>query len=156
MLRHGPLFQHRRVPMKTPSRWWRQVRTGISTIPTKVLAGAAGALGTALVAGVPFVYTWTMNAFAGEELVGILSQPDRATTAAAASGPACGAATVQFGQHHQEVELWKSRTSGFNLSATVRSDDGVGHGEVVGYQKVRDGASSVDTISAAFSGKNVG
>ena len=150
-------------------KWWKDVQAKLfkqwNSVGAYVLAGAAGAVGTALVGGVTVGGAYLIDRYSAEEWVGLLSQPDSPTavqpTSTIAAAPSCGLAIsvndpAEFSHQHQDAEFWRLRISGGNVAARITSEDGYGHGEVTGYQKLRNGGPAVDTITAAFSGQSVG
>lgn len=152
------------------SKWLKQVRAKISrqlrALPAPVLSGVAGALGTALVGAISFAGAYAIDRYSAEEWVGLLSQPDSPSAIlpssdSAPTAPSCGQAIsvsdpTEFTHQHQDAEFWRVRISGGSVVASITSEDGYGHGEVMGYQKLRNGGPAVDTIAAAFSGQSVG
>ena|SRR5690242_7247034 len=53
---------------------------------------------------------------------------------------------------HPEVEFWFVSVANDKLNARVVPEGGFGKGEIIGYQILRNGSTSIDTISAAFKG----
>lgn len=148
--------------MDTLLRWKRQFIGGLTSVPKHIVTGAAGALGTAIIAVLPLAFSWAADTWSGEEVIGILSQPGQPAVAVASqSGPACEQSAVTTPVQlatgsNFEIEVWKVRQSGNNLSGKIVNEDGVGHGQVSGFRKMKDGSTHVDTIFAGFNGATVG
>jgi hypothetical protein len=148
---------------KTLLKWKAQFTGSLRSVPEKVVAGAAGALGAALIAAAPIIISWALGVWSGERAVGILSQPNQPndTSPVASNGPACAqqaaSTPVQLSTGSNfEIEFWNVRKTGNALKASIANEEGMGHGQVYGFQKLRDGSTHVDTIFAGFDGASLG
>lgn len=134
----------------------------LSAFRRKLLAGAAAALGAAIVTGFGYLFSWGYEHYGATRVLGIMNEPPAilAATAAANASKSCGSSlpgvVVQAKEPVRSFEYWRLRTSGSHLAAVVSAETGYGTGSITGYQKLRDGGPQFDTIVAAFSGKATG
>ena len=147
-------------------KWATQLRTSVPAAPKHIVTGAAGAAGAGLVALASLGLTTAYGSLTNEKLVGILSQPNepgQINVAAAQPTPA-GACTQKItasklnlatGKNF-EIEKWTISRSGHSIHSPITNEDGIGHGNVSGYQKPVDGATHSNTVFAGFEGATVG
>jgi hypothetical protein len=125
-------------------------------VTKQLVLGAAGAAGAAIVTvGVPVAWS---HAFNRQEFVGVFAWPTD-NAAHASDTVTCEASStrnVALMPTHLETESWVAVTSGTRLSAHVMSEDATGHEDVEGFDIRRDGATAVDTITAAYKGASIG
>lgn len=147
-------------------KWAVQLRASVSSVPKHIVTGAAGAVGAGLVALVSLGFTIAYDSMTREKLIGILSQPNEPgqvnvpavthnTGGACAQKVTAAKLNLETGRNF-EIERWTISRSGRSIQSPIANEDGVGHGNVSGYQKPVDGATRNNTIFAGFDGGTAG
>src|SRR5260221_11577246 len=115
----------------------------VGSVPSTVLAGAAGAAGAAIITlGIPAAVTGVMAATQKEELVAVFSEPADEASAANSCGGGNLALAGGLGQlrqthprpHEKQGQIWTRTKAGHHRVATVDDESRVDPGADYGVQ----------------------